>query len=196
MCFGPTGDLVITTGGTSRATRALSTSRSHPATRMIEYGELNEDAAGLWKKGYQLLSCLKRGRYGSDVMNGLLAGGDEQPIVITRTNHRMGISNGERGVLQGSEIVIGGKRYREALVPDYEWSYCLSVHKSQGSEFGKVALLVPKGSEVFGREILYTGITRAKDEVVVLSEKGVIEECLESTSEKLSGIGEKLRCDF
>ena len=65
------------------------------------------------------------------------------------------------------------------------------MHKSQGSEFGKVALLVPRGSEVFGREILYTGITRARDEVVVLSEEGVIEECVKCSSEKMSGIREK-----
>jgi len=160
----------------------------------IEYGELKEGVEKLWEKGYQLLSCLRRGRYGVEAMNSLLAGGDEQPIIVSRTSNRMGISNGEMGVLKGDEIVIGERVFKESLVPEYEWGYCLSVHKSQGSEFKKVALLVPKGSEVFGREILYTGITRAKDEVVVLSEEGVIEQCLKRSSEKMSGIMERLKC--
>lgn len=162
---------------------------------IIEYGKLEDGVEKYWKRGYQLLSCLRKGRYGFEVMNGLLAG-DEGPVIITRSNRRLGVSNGEIGELRGGEIVLGERRFKEALVPDYEWGYCLSVHKSQGSEFNKVALLVPKGSEVFGREILYTGITRAKDEVVILSEEGVIEECVKRSSVKMSGIREKLRCDF
>ncbi len=163
---------------------------------VIPYGELKDGVEKLWDEGYQLLSCLRRGRYGVESMNRLLVREGEKPVIMTRTNRSLGISNGEMGVLRGEEIVMGERRFKEALVPDYEWGYCLSVHKSQGSEFNKVALLVPKGSEVFGREILYTGITRAKEEVLVLSEEGVIEECVTISSEKMSGIREKLRCDF
>ena len=151
-----------------------------------------------WDRGYQILSCLRRGRYGVEALNNIMERRKEarRPIIVTRSSQRLGVSNGEMGFLEEGEVTIGEKRLREALLPDYEWAYCLSVHKSQGSEFRKVALLVPKGSEVFGREILYTGITRAKEDVVVLSEEGVMEECLRQTSEKMSSVRERLRrCD-
>lgn len=160
---------------------------------IIEYQKLEEGVEKLWKRGYQLLSCLNKGQYGVERMNKLCEDGEEQPIIITRTNHRMGISNGEVGIVKGDTVIIGHRRFREALVPEYKKGYCLSVHKSQGSEFKQVALLVPKGSELFGREILYTGITRARDNVVVFSEKGVLESCIKYSSKKMSGIQMKLR---
>jgi len=160
---------------------------------MVAYQRLEKGIEKFWERGYQLLSCVKRGPYGVEMMNRLCEGGDEQPIIITRTNHRMGINNGEVGIIRGGEIIIGNRSFREALIPEYEKGYCLSVHKSQGSEFEKVALLVPKGSERFGREILYTGITRAKDKVVVFSEQEVMESCIQCSSKKMSGIRMKLR---
>jgi len=160
---------------------------------LIEYEGLRGGIEKLWKEGYQLLSCLRKGRYGVEEMNRLCEGGNEQPIIITRSNYRMGISNGELGMVQGEKVMIGGRCFRRALIPEYEKSYCLSVHKSQGSEFDKVAFFVPKGSEVFGRAILYTGITRAREEIIVFSEEGVIEACMTSPSDKMSGITVKLQ---
>ena len=162
---------------------------------MVEYEELGADVEKWWDRGYQILSCLRRGRYGVDALNKMMEKrkDTQRPIIVTRSNQRMGVNNGEMGFLKGEEITIGERRLRASLLSDYEWAYCLSVHKSQGSEFDKVALLVPKGAEAFGREILYTGITRAKEGVVVLSEEGVIEECLKQTSEKMSGMKERLR---
>ena len=138
-------------------------------------------------------------------MNQLLSEEKDMPIMMTRTDRKKGLSNGEIGVLIKNDpgrgigrndiVKFGDKEFPAPLISDFEPAYCISVHKSQGSEFKKVALLVPKGSEVFGREILYTGITRAKDEILVFSEEGVIEQCLEKTSEKGSGIRRRL-CAF
>jgi len=170
--------------------------------KMISYEKLDRDLKKWHQKGYQFLSCLRKGPFGTDAINEEMWEGDEIPIMMTRSDRKKDLSNGEMGVLikndpgrtigKNDVVKFGEKEFPATLAVDFEPAYCISVHKSQGSEFNKVALLVPKGSEVFGREILYTGITRAKDEIVVLSEEGVLEECLEKTSEKGSGIRRRL----
>src|SRR5690606_35057060 len=143
-------------------------------------------------------SCLRKGPFGVEAINELMWGEEEIPIIVTRTDKRMGLSNGEMGILVkknegrslGKDDVarFGQREFPAVLLPEFELAYCLSVHKSQGSEFERVVLRVPKGAEVFGREILYTGITRAKESVEVLGDEGVIEECLKESAMKKSGI--------
>ena len=174
--------------------------------KIIEYGKL-ERKVEEWKKefkkgGFRILSCLRRGLFGVEAINELMWGDGEIPIMITRTDKRMELSNGEMGILikknEGRALgkddvaVFGDREFPAVLLPEFELAYCLSVHKSQGSEFDRVVLLVPKGAEVFGREILYTGITRAREEVKVLGDEGVVEECLKGSAEKMSGIRRRL----
>ena len=170
--------------------------------KMIEYGKLERDVEGWKRGGYQVLSCLRKGPFGVEAINELMRDEGEIPIMITRSNRRMELSNGEMGVLlkrdpgraigKNDVARFGEREFPAALLPEFELAYCISVHKSQGSEFKKVVLLVPKGAEIFGREILYTGMTRAKDELIVLGEEGVIEECVKKGSERLSGIRRRL----
>ena len=123
------------------------------------------------------------------------------PILFTRTSYDLGIYNGETGVL----VFLEG-RVSYALVPEkegslrkipafslpsYEYAYCLSVHKSQGSEFNKVLLFLPPGSEVFGREILYTGVTRARNEVQICTTQETLDKTLTRVSKKKSGISKR-----
>ncbi|MCB1081734.1 MAG: AAA family ATPase, partial [Chlamydiia bacterium] len=173
---------------------------------MIFYGRL-ERKVSEWKRafkkgGFRILSCLRRGPFGVEAINELIWEEGEIPIIVTRSCKRMELSNGEMGVIikknEGRAIGkddvarFGEREFPAALLPQYELAYCLTVHKSQGSEFDRVVLLVPKGAEVFGREVLYTGITRAREEVVVLADDGVIEECLKGSAAKKSGIRKRL----
>lgn len=172
----------------------------------IDYGKL-ELKIKEWKRefakgGFRILSCLRKGPFGVEAINDLMWEEGEIPIMIIRSDKKMELNNGEMGILykkgKGSALskedmaVFGEREIPAVLLPDFEPAYCLSVHKSQGSEFERVVLLVPKGAEVFGREILYTGITRAKEEIEVLGEEGVIEECIKVSGEKLSGIRRRL----
>ena len=124
------------------------------------------------------------------------------PILFTRTDYSQNIYNGETGVL----VYLQGKA-SYALIPEkegilrklsifnlpaYEYAYCLSVHKSQGSEFDKVLLFIPPGSEVFGREILYTGVTRARHEIEICSTPETLDKTLANVSRKKSGLRERL----
>ena len=61
------------------------------------------------------------------------------------------------------------------------------MHKSQGSEFEEILILLPKGSECFGIEMLYTAVTRAKKKVIIWGDLETIEKTLDSYDERESG---------
>ena len=89
--------------------------------------------------------------------------------MITRNDSRLGLANGETGMLKGEWAHFAGKEaIARAALPSFEYAYALSVHKSQGSEYERVLFFLPPGSEVFGREVLYTGVTRGKKLVVLV----------------------------
>ena len=96
-----------------------------------------------------------------------------RPVIITRNSYAMGVFNGDLGVClkdsdgkmtvyveSGSEI----KKLQPNRLTDYAPAYFLTVHKSQGSEFDHVNLLLPKrDTPILTRELLYTAITRARN---------------------------------
>ena len=61
-----------------------------------------------------------------------------------------------------------------------------------GSEYDRVIALVPPGSERFGREVLYTAVTRAKKEILLVGEKTVLSALLQKSSRKASGLSSRL----
>ncbi|MDF2550325.1 MAG: recd3 [Chlamydiales bacterium] len=159
---------------------------------------------------FRLLSPLRKGPLGVDALNQDFAEhflkGQRHfvaPIMIARNDKTLNLANGDVGVLvkkgEGREDFFalfaqpGGERLiPAALLPHYEYAYCLSVHKSQGSEFDEVLIALPHGSEVFGREVFYTAVTRAKKKVSVLSTNEVIKRTILHSSKRLSGIKYRL----
>jgi exodeoxyribonuclease V alpha subunit len=172
---------------------------------------------------YRILSCMRKGPFGVDALNEMIAKKclaeireDDVfyvPILITRNDERLGLSNGTIGILKKKR-----KKMQEdlldaeilsyfhdptqegmlraipfALLPPFEYAYCSSVHKSQGSEYDKVLLIVPSGSEVFGRQILYTGVTRAKHCIEIEAEDAVLEKAIQTVSYKSSGFVDRTR---
>jgi exodeoxyribonuclease V alpha subunit len=115
------------------------------------------------------------------------------PILITRTDYEAGLYNGEVGILWRTREKIlhaefGERKIPASGIPPYELGYVLSVHKSQGSEFDDVLVLVPPGSETFGREVLYTAVTRARHSVVLCGDAETIEKTVEHSSHRRSGL--------
>jgi exodeoxyribonuclease V alpha subunit len=139
------------------------------------------------------------------------------PILITRNERSLALNNGEVGILvnlrshgqadlQPYELAPGDyalfpssdgqsvRRVPALLLPPFEYAYCMSVHKSQGSEFDKVLLLLPPGSELFGRELLYTGVTRARQALELWSDNSTLKQTLEHQNRRLSGIVDRQHC--
>jgi exodeoxyribonuclease V alpha subunit len=160
---------------------------------------------------FRILSALRRGPMGVEALNDYLMhrfqslgkGGDyfAAPIMIARNDVRTGLCNGEMGLLihqigsyEGDYALFeGGKRLPRAALPRFEYAYATSVHKSQGSEYDEVLVLLPEGSEAFGRELLYTAATRAKERLEIAGDPARIALMLKQLSGKISGVSEKLQ---
>lgn len=123
-------------------------------------------------QSYCLLSPFRKGPLGVGELNRQimmkLSGRSALPIMVTKGSSEFRLFNGDMGLLIDNDEAVflneeGSLRFiSKLLLPDYEYAFCMSVHKSQGSEFDHVTLLMPEGSEVFGREVFYTGVTRAR----------------------------------
>lgn len=158
---------------------------------------------------FRILSTLRKGPFGVDTLNQkiveciLAEKKPDQycpiPILITKNDKRTGLFNGEMGILimtpsQEEEYAFfdDGRIFPAFLLPSYEYAYCLSVHKSQGSEYDKVLLLIPEGSDFFGKEALYTAVTRAKKSIEIRGSQDLIRSTLQQSSRKASGLTGRL----
>lgn len=106
-----------------------------------------------------------------------------RPVMITRNDYNLGLMNGDIGIALNdhsgklrvafpSDDPLAELKIRwlsPVRLPDVETAYAITVHKSQGSEFNHVALVLPENrSPVISRELIYTGITRAKQHFTLL----------------------------
>lgn len=137
------------------------------------------------------------------------------PILIVQNDPRLELFNGEIGLLVQPHLENGSAIHRPAqpcyalfaakskekgsvrkipllMLPKFEYAYCLSVHKSQGSEFEHVVMVLPEGSERFGRETLYTGITRARKSIEIWGTSDIMRKMIGSKTLRHSGIKERL----
>ncbi len=138
---------------------------------------------------FQVLVALRQGPWGAELINerirtlltgaGLLSGTGSlwypgRPVMISRNDYDLGLFNGDIGITlthQGHERVVfrsaeGQLRFiSPGRLPGHETAFAMTVHKSQGSEFSRVMLLLPnRWQSVITRELIYTAITRAKKE--------------------------------
>jgi exodeoxyribonuclease V alpha subunit len=130
------------------------------------------------------------------------------PVLITRNDYQLNLFNGEIGILlpdpaDGSQeqplwAWFPGeagipRRILPARLPDHEPAYAMTVHKSQGSEFDRVLMLLPdRDMPLITRELIYTGLTRAKTEVDLWFEKSVFEAGVARRTERVSGLRDAL----
>jgi exodeoxyribonuclease V alpha subunit len=109
-----------------------------------------------------------------------------RPILVTRNQPGLGLANGDIGITLGLPDPGQPGRYMlrvafagsgedpvrwvsPARLPEIETVYALTVHKSQGSEFDQVALVLPdRPGPLLTRELLYTGVTRARGSLVLV----------------------------
>lgn len=125
-----------------------------------------------------------------------------QIVMVRRNDYRQELFNGDTGVVweeKGNRTVwfpdTGGnaRRFRYLDIPAHEPGFAVTIHKSQGSEYGTVLIVIPdRISPVVTRQLLYTGITRARKKVVVLGSLDVIREAMETPLERRSNLAAAL----
>lgn len=143
----------------------------------------------------RFLSAVRKGPYGVDTLNRLIYEQRERegikchPIIIKENASAKGFVNGDVGMLEEERVwMSGGEEYCIWEIPPYEFAYVLTIHKSQGSEYDTVWIILPPGSEEFGKELVYTGVTRAKKESLLLTTQEVLKQTLQTQTVRLSGI--------
>ncbi len=166
---------------------------------------------------FRLLSPHRRGRYGVTALNRLVqeqlarAGlinprepwYDGRPVIVTENDHQLELYNGDVGLVHreshGQTRVVfatatGSLRWlAPARLPPHETVFAMTVHKSQGSEFDRVALALPAAvSPVLTRELVYTAVTRARRQIVVYGLPGVLDQAVGRRIDRASGLREAL----
>ena len=169
------------------------------------------DLLAYWKKTARL-SVLRHGLTGSDrlnqlveeristmrvarVQNGWYHG---RLIMVTQNDYNLGVFNGDLGVCLENEegalwvYVESGsqlKRIHPGRLMNVNSAYFLTVHKSQGSEFDQVRLLLPrKDTPILTRELIYTAITRARTSFSLLGDLNLFEKGVFRKSERYTGL--------
>ena len=168
---------------------------------------------------FRILCALRRGPYGVENLNrlaeqtladeGLIAPDGAfyrgRPVLITTNEYTLGLFNGDVGLLlpdaeSGGELrawfldAAGAlRRVLPARLPAHETVFAMTVHKSQGSEFGRVLLILPdRETPVATRELVYTGITRACEAVEIWHEPAALRAAIARRTERASGLREAL----
>ncbi|WP_343187674.1 exodeoxyribonuclease V subunit alpha [Buchnera aphidicola (Periphyllus koelreuteriae)] len=78
------------------------------------------------------------------------------------------------------------------LIRNYQTTWAITIHKSQGSEFNKIILIMPlKKNRIMSREIIYTAITRAKKKILIYSKKNIFLKSIQKTIVKKSKLLKK-----
>jgi len=82
-------------------------------------------------------------------------------------------------------------------VPQFETVYAMTIHKSQGSEFNQVVLILPKpdsdkAANLFHRGLVYTGLTRAKDGCLIISDSATFSHMVQRVDKRYSGLSEAI----
>jgi exodeoxyribonuclease V alpha subunit len=124
-----------------------------------------------------------------------------RPILVTENAYDVDLRNGDVGLVlptrSGRAVVFpaSGESLVRAVplarLPSHEGALAMTVHKSQGSQFTRVALvLAGSRSPLQTRELVYTGVTRARQQLVWLGDADELTSALERTVERASGLAE------
>ncbi|MBK5275262.1 MAG: exodeoxyribonuclease V subunit alpha [Desulfuromonadales bacterium] len=166
---------------------------------------------------FRVLAPHREGRHGVVSLNRLIesalsrvqstfsAANIQRPVMITANSYELELFNGDTGIMTGvgpeegpavyfpAPESAGVRRISALRLPPHEPAFALTVHKTQGSEFDTVLLIMPdKMSEVLSRELLYTAVTRARKRIEIWGNEEVFRRAVERRIERSSGLRDRL----
>jgi exodeoxyribonuclease V alpha subunit len=129
-----------------------------------------------------------------------------RPVLITRNDYNLELFNGDIGITMSEPdskskdlyVYFSGaagkpRRFLPHRLPEHETAYAMTVHKSQGSEFSEILLILPNQDyPVLTRELLYTGITRAKNHISIWGREEIIKTTILRKIDRNSGLKDAL----
>ena len=195
----------IKTGPTTLATQNANPAEAHSAwvKRVLQAFD-----------GFRILCAVHEGEWGDRAINqqvqqalareGWLKPEGEwfagRPVMVTRNDKALGVFNGDVGVVLPGQVsptlrawFLDGDQLRSVAVSrlaHVETAFAMTIHKSQGSEFAHTVVVLPEaGGDILTRELVYTGITRAKDDLTLVEPRaGLLGEALSRQVQRASGL--------
>ncbi len=126
-----------------------------------------------------------------------------RPVMITENDYGLGLYNGDIGIAASDGerlrvwfVLPDGKAhgFLPSRLPAHDTAWAMTVHKSQGSEFTHTLLLLPpEVNPLLTRELLYTGITRAREQLDLFATPEVLALMVRKQTERYSGLGAMLQ---
>jgi len=169
--------------------------------------------------GFRVLCAVREGPWGVTALNALaeralarlggLAPADGhypgRPILVTQNDYSVRLFNGDVGLVLPDPAAGGAlrafftqpggevRRVLPSRLPPHETCFAMTVHKSQGSEFDRVVVVLPdRDSPVLTRELIYTAVTRARQSVTIWSPREVLATAIGRRVERSSGLRDAL----
>ncbi|MBU3915184.1 exodeoxyribonuclease V subunit alpha [bacterium] len=171
-------------------------------------------------RSFLILTAMRHGPFGSENINriieellletGIIPRNKQwyvgKPVLITRNDYTLNLFNGDLGIFHVDpedgnlkvyfETEEGHRKLSPSRLPDHETVFAMTIHKSQGSEFDKVLIVLPdKENDVLTRELIYTGITRARTKLQLWGNKEVFIKSVKKTIKRNSGLIDGLGSD-
>jgi len=128
------------------------------------------------------------------------------PIIITQNDYDLDLRNGDVGLIRRDEsgelqayFESAGsekpRKVRAGYLNSYDTVFAMTIHKSQGSEFNDVVVILPekRARKLLTRELLYTAVTRARKSVLIQSTEEVLQQCITQKVSRASGITERIK---
>jgi exodeoxyribonuclease V alpha subunit len=124
-----------------------------------------------------------------------------RPLLVTANDHQLRVFNGDTGVVVDVDGHAQAALRRDGVVgllatsrlSDVQSMHALSVHRSQGSQFARITVLLPAaGSPLGTRETLYTAVTRATTHVRVIGSAVALVEAVGRPAARATGLRERL----
>jgi exodeoxyribonuclease V alpha subunit len=171
--------------------------------------------------GYQILCGVRSGDSGVEQLNAdleqaLRTAGQiradrwyhGRPVLVTQNDYGLHLFNGDIGITlvdgNGDAIVYfqsGDETVRKVLparLPAHQTCWAMTIHKTQGSEYERIAIVLPDKShltrlEFLSRELLYTAVTRARQQVTIYGYASELDDILAQSARRSSGLAQRLR---
>jgi len=125
-----------------------------------------------------------------------------RPVMIRRNDYRAGLFNGDVGIAlsdAGGRIRIwfetadGPRAYLPGSLPAHDTVYAMTIHKSQGSEYETVSVVLPEHDvPILGRALFYTGLTRARRQLHVYADDATLVRTITRRQHRMSRLAERL----
>ncbi|NYD57252.1 exodeoxyribonuclease V alpha subunit [Nocardioides marinisabuli] len=125
-----------------------------------------------------------------------------RPLLVTTNDYALEVYNGETGAVVRAPDgrlrawISGSERLRDfspARLEDVETMHAMTVHKSQGSQAAHVTVLLPEAdSRLLTRELFYTAITRAQQQVRVVASEAAVRAAVAREAQRASGLRDRL----